>query len=188
MLVLTACGGEVPSIGTEDVSGSQESALTSAVSRGCTFTLTAEVRPGTMPPIRDLSLHRLASESCAWPAASLQLAFSAGFTLPTHALTANELGVAVGYTVKPSSAGGPYSTLGFLHADPEFMTVVRRSQMLAYNPLSLTSLTIGVDGTTLTGSGTKSGGISGETGSGNHFEVMFPDFFTSTTPGTIVAY
>lgn len=185
--VLPACGGQEPAGAAEDVAGGQESALTTAESRGCTFELTVALRTGPVPPIYDVTLHRLESATCAWPAASLDVARSYGFgAVPSVALTANELGVAVAYAVRVSPVG-PYFTLGFKQVEPESLAVERGIGYRA-PPTNLTSLTIEADGTTLTGHGTKSGAIYGETGSGNNFVVTFPDFFTSDTLPTLVAY
>ncbi|MFB1480804.1 hypothetical protein [Corallococcus sp. RDP092CA] len=49
-------------------------------------------------------------------------------------------------------------------------------------------LGIAPDGTTLIVTGTKNVPISGETGSGDHYVAVFPNFFTSTLNRTVVAY
>ncbi|MBU8897765.1 hypothetical protein KRR26_19290 [Corallococcus sp. M34] len=144
--------------------------------------------PPPAPAVYNLTLRRLASSTCAWPAASLALPSSYGSSAPSVLVAANELGVAVGYAVKGSSSGGPYRTLGFSHVDPESMAIVRNAGLLSSNTVSLTSVAIDLDGTTLKSYGIKSGTIAGETGSGGEFVVSFPDFFTSTTPGTVVAF
>lgn len=185
--VLPACGGQEPAGAVEGIAGGQESALNTVESRGCAFELTAALRTGPVPPIYDLTLHRLESATCAWPAASLDVARSYGAgAVPSVALTAHEPGVAVGYVVKASPVG-PYHTLGFVHVEPESMTVERSFGYRA-PPTNLTSLSIEADGTTLTGHGTKSGAIFGETGSGDNFVVTFPDFFTSDSLPSLVAY
>ncbi|QSQ14191.1 hypothetical protein [Myxococcus landrumensis] len=190
MSVLSACGGEPAGSGNDAALGAGESALsTTATSRGCTFEVTVvNVTQLPVPPQNELKLHRRASASCPWPAASVSMPSSAGFAPPSLLVAANELGVAVGYTVKSSYGGGPYRTLGFAHVDPETMAIVRREQMLSTNVVNLSSVAIEMDGTTLTSYGDKSGIIQGESGSGSEFVVSFPDFFTSTTPGTVIAF
>ncbi|MFY2559232.1 hypothetical protein ACN469_16485 [Corallococcus terminator] len=189
-VVLPACGGEESPGGVEEGPDTQELALVSAVSRGCTFELTSAVRTGTVPPIHDITLYRLASASCAWPAANVWVGSSVIVT-PSLSLAANDLGVAVGYTMKNNYSGSSPVTVGLRHVDPELMTVVRTSGLAVYlgtGSVYLSSLSIQVDGTTLTVGGSKTGRIGGETGSGGNYVATFPDFFTSTTPGSVVAY
>ncbi|MCP3166520.1 hypothetical protein [Myxococcus qinghaiensis] len=189
-VVLPACGGEEPAGGMEEGAGTRESALVAAVSRGCTFELTSAVRTGTVPPIHDITLSRLATESCRWPAASVWVGSSVIVT-PSLALAANDLGVAVGYTMKNNYSGSSPVTVGLRHVDPELMTVVRTSGLAVYlgtGSVFLSYLSIQTDGTTLTVGGSKSGRIGGETGTGGNYVATFPDFFTSTTAPTVVAY
>lgn len=184
-----ACGGEASGSGSEGAVETRESALSTATSRGCTFEVTsAIINTPPAPPIHELRLHRLASASCAWGAASITVGTSAGYAPPSLHVAANDLGVAVGFTAKSSYGGGPYRTVSFFHVDPETMAIVRRENMVSTNVVSLSSVAIELDGTTLTSYGDKSGVIWGETGSGNEFVVSCPDFFTSTTPATIIAF
>ncbi|MCP3104404.1 hypothetical protein LZ198_36625 [Myxococcus sp. K15C18031901] len=160
------------------------------MSRGCVFQLASAVRAGTVPPIHDITLYRLESDTCKWPAAEVWLA-SSTIATPSLSLVANDLGVAAGYTVKTNYSGSSPTTVGIKHVEPELMTVARTTGLAVYlgkGNTSLSYLAIGTDGTTLTAGGTKSGVIAGETGSGSNFVATFPDFFTSTTPGTVVAY
>ncbi|MCE9668193.1 hypothetical protein LY474_10245 [Myxococcus stipitatus] len=176
--------------GTEVTSSIQESALVSAMSRGCIFQLASAVRAGTVPPIHDITLYRLASDTCKWPAAEVWLGSSIIVT-PSLSLVANDLGVAAGYTMKNNYSGSSPVTVGIKHVDPELMTVARSTGLAVYlgtGSVYLSYLAIGADGTTLTAGGTKTGRIAGETGSGSNFVATYPDFFTSTTPGTVVAY
>ncbi|MCP3060328.1 hypothetical protein LXT21_16225 [Myxococcus sp. K38C18041901] len=189
-MVLPACGVDAPTGGLEEMLEVREAELVSAVSRGCVFELTSVVRAGTVPPIHDILLNRLASGTCAWPAASVGLGSSVIAT-PGLNLVANDLGVAAGFTVKNSYSGSSPMTVGIRHVDPELMTVVRSSGFAVYlgtGSVWLGYLAIGSDGTTLTAGGTKSGRLGNETGSGGNFVATFPDFFTSTTPPTVVAY
>jgi hypothetical protein len=189
-MVLPACGVEEPTGGLEEVLEVREAELVSVVSRGCIFELTSVVRAGTVPPIHDILLSRVASSTCAWPAASIGLGSSIVVT-PSLSLVANDLGVAAGFTVKNSYSGSSPTTVGIRHVDPELMTVARSAGFAVYlgtGSVYLDYLAIAADGTTLTAGGTKSGRIGNETGSGSNYIATFPDFFTSTTPPTIVAY
>ncbi|GEN10488.1 hypothetical protein SAMN05443572_103344 [Myxococcus fulvus] len=190
-MVLPACGVDEPAGGLEEVFDVREAELVSAVSRGCVFELTSVVRAGTLPPIHDIFLSRLASGTCAWPAASIGLGTSI-ISTPSLSLVANDLGVAAGFTVKNGYSGSSPRTVGIKHVDPELMTVVRNTGFAVYlgtGSVFLGYLAIGADGTTLTAGGTKAGIISpNETGSGSNFIATFPDFFTSTTPPGVVAY
>ncbi len=190
MSVLSACGGEIPGSEREETLEAREAALSStATSRGCTFEVTSVVvTQAPVPPVTENKLHRRASSSCPWAAASLSLPSSSGYAPPSLYVAANELGVAVGLTYKSSYGGGPYRTLSFFHVDPETMTIVRRDGHQVSGTIDLTSVAIELDGTTLTSYGTKAGVIYGETGTGSEFVVSYPDFFTSTTPGTVLAF
>lgn len=190
MSFLAACGGEAPGSGHDEPLEAREAALSSsATSRGCTFEVTSEVvTQDPVPPVTERTLHRRASASCPWPAASIRLPANVGYGAPAPHVAANELGVAVGIVYKSSYGGGPFRTLSFSHVDPETMATVRRNNYLVSNTAVLTSVAIELDGTTLTSYGTKGGVIYGEQGSGSEFVVSFPDFFTSTTPGTVIAF
>ncbi|MFP2931338.1 hypothetical protein ACLESO_40345 [Pyxidicoccus sp. 3LG] len=191
--VLSACGGpEVAEV--EDVDAhlaSLPSALTQGTSRGCTFNIFYFQRPGVLPPVYDIRLNRAASATCAWPQASLLLGSSNNYA-PRLSLAANDLGVAVSYTFKNSPSGSSGSLLSLKHVDPETMTAVRNegisAGMFGSGSIYSGDLAILADGTTLEVRGTKSGAISGETGSGSNYIANYADFFTSTTPRSVLAY
>lgn len=190
---VTACGGQEPQPGQEPGTelATQEAGLTQGTSQGCTFNIFFFQRPGTLPPIYDIRLNRAASTTCPWPQASLLLG-SSNSQQPSVSLAANDLGVAVSYSYKSSPSGSSPTVLGLKHVDPATMTVVRNegisAGMFGSGSVYSGNLTILSDGTTLDVRGTKSGVISGETGSGSNYIAIYPDFFTSTTPRTVVAY
>ncbi|NTX13760.1 hypothetical protein HUA74_17135 [Myxococcus sp. CA051A] len=156
---------------------------------GCLLILTA-VSTGGFPPNYRIVLRRQVIEFCYLPPSEINLDTSVNY-LPALSLVANDQGVVATYVKKQSVSGSSPSTLGISHVDPATMTVVRKTGLAVY--LGTGNITSGVpfleaDGTTLTVSGGKTGRIGGETGSGSHYIATFPDFFTSTTPPTVVAY
>ena len=190
--VLSACGPEAAEV--DDVEAhlaSLPSALTQGPSLGCTFNIFFVQRPGTLPPVYDVRLNRAASATCAWPQASLLLGSSTTVT-PQLSLAANDLGVAVSYSYKNTPSGSSGTFLSLRHVNPETMTFVRNegisAGMFGSGSVYSGALAILADGTTLEVRGTKSGVISGETGSGSNYVATYADFFTSTTPRTVVAY
>jgi hypothetical protein len=192
-VALAACGGQEPQSQQEPGAelATQEARLTAGTSRGCDFNIFSIQRPGTLPPVYDVRLNRAASATCPWAQASLLLGSSTSFT-PVLSLAANDLGVAVSYVYKSSPSGSSPSLLSLRHVDPETMAFVRSeglsAGMFGSGRIYTGSLAILADGTTLTVSGTKTGVISGETGSGGNYVATYADFFTSTTPRTVVAY
>ncbi|NMO16570.1 hypothetical protein HPC49_28935 [Pyxidicoccus fallax] len=194
---LAACGGQEPQQEPGAETATQEAALTQGTSQGCTFNIFSFQRPGVLPPTHDIRLNRAASDTCAWPQASLLLGTSYNYT-PSISLAANDLGVAVSFTYKSSPSGSSGSVLGLQHVDPATMTFVRNEGLAAgrFGSGSIYSgnLTIEADGTTLKVQGTKYGAISGETiivpgsTSNSNYIATYPNFFTSTTPRTVVAY
>ncbi|HEX5746492.1 MAG TPA: kelch repeat-containing protein [Archangium sp.] len=186
-LLTQACGGSA----TEEPSRlvTSTAALTTAVSRGCTFTLTyKEVMP-PFPPTYVPVVTRQASATCPWDAGSVEL--PGGYSVPQLSLAANDLGVAVSYTHKYSPSGSSGTWLEIRHVAPDTLSVVRSVTIAAhvdYRPTSVNGeLFILADGTTLKVRGEKGGVIPGETGSGPYYTATFPDFFTSTTAPTVTA-
>jgi hypothetical protein len=115
------------------------------------------------------------------------------YSEPDLSIVANNLGVAVSYTYQysPSGSSGVYRQL--LHLTPDSLSVVRYTPILAhyefrFSHLSLGEMSLLADGTTLQVQGTKYGIIPFETGSGSNYIATYPDFFTSTTEPTVVAY
>ncbi|AFE05851.1 hypothetical protein COCOR_04465 [Corallococcus coralloides DSM 2259] len=184
---LTACGAGVDG---EDGLATQESALVTGTSQGCTFTVSSAARAGTFPPIYDVTVTRAADATCAFGAGSLVVGSSTG-TAPSLSLAANDLGVAVSYTYKTSVSGSSPQSLGLKHVAPDTLAIVRSTGLsifLGSGSIYSGSLSIASNGTTLTVSGTKSGTISGQTGSGNNYVASYPDFFTSTTAPSIFTF
>jgi hypothetical protein len=188
-LLISACGGPAAEDSLEAATGS--AALTSAVSQGCTFTLSSKQRAGTLPPQYDVIVTREASSTCAWGSGSVVLGTT--YNSPTLSLAANGLGVAASFTYKGSPSGSAAIFLYLRHLAPDTLSIVRSTSIGAMNPsyagyVYSGDLSILADGTTLEVRGTKSGTIPGETGSGSNYVATYPHFFTSTTPPTIVAY
>ncbi|WP_375759684.1 hypothetical protein [Corallococcus exercitus] len=184
LAVVMACGGaeEAGALAT------QKSALVTGTSQGCTFTV-SYVQRVQVPPIFDIRLAREASETCPWSASTVTVGYSNANPPTMVSLAANELGVAVGYTYR---TGGPSPmAVAIKHVAPDTLSVVRSAGL---TPVSMgtyiysANLGIGPDGTTLIATGTKNVAIAGETGAGNRYVAVFPDFFTSTLAPTIVAY
>ncbi|NOK16774.1 hypothetical protein HMI50_06995 [Corallococcus carmarthensis] len=174
----------------EDGLATQESALLTGTSQGCTFTVSYAARPGTLPPIYDVTVTRAADVTCAYGAGSVGVGSSTG-TAPTLSLAANDLGVAVSYTYKTSVSGSSPQSLGLKHVAPDTLSIVRSTGLsifLGSGSIYSGSLSIASNGTTLTVSGTKNGTISGQTGSGNNYVASYPDFFTSTTSPSIMTF
>ncbi|HZH74545.1 MAG TPA: hypothetical protein VEY88_00845 [Archangium sp.] len=187
-LALSACGGPAAE---EDVLTTSASALTRGVSQGCVFTLSSQQKAGTLPPQYDVILSRDASGSCAWGAGNVVLGTT--YNSPSLSLAANDLGVAASFTYKGTPSGSAAISVPIRHVAPDTLTVVRSTSINAMNTFYAGyvysgELTILSDGTTLEVRGTKSGTIPGQTGSGNNYVATYPNFFTSTTSPTIVAY
>lgn len=187
-LLMQACGG--PAAEEPSPLATSTAALTTAVSRGCTFTLSyKEVMP-PFPPTYVPVVTRQASSTCPWGAASVDLPGS--YSVPQLSLAANDLGVAVSYTNKYSPSGSSGTWLELRHVAPDTLAVVRSVTLSAHVNFSSGhmyngELSILTDGTTLKVRGEKAGVLGGETGSGNYYVATFPNFFTSTTAPTITA-
>ncbi|MFE8604699.1 Kelch repeat-containing protein [Archangium violaceum] len=186
-LAMQACGG--PSTEEPSQLATSTAALTTAVSRGCTFTLTyKEVMP-PFPPTYVPVITRQASSTCPWGAGSVEL--PGAYSVPRLSLAANDLGVAVGYTNRYSPSGSAGTWLELRHLAADTLSVVRSVTLVGQvNPRPTYvqgEVSILSDGTTLKVRGEKGGVLPGETGSGYYFVATFPNFFTSTTAPTIVA-
>jgi hypothetical protein len=192
-LALSACGGPAAQ---EDALAKRSAALTSGVSRGCTFNISSRPVPGTLPPQYEVVVTREASSTCPWGSGSVVLGST--YNSPSLSLAANDLGVAASFTYKGTPSGSAAIFVYIRHVAPDTLSVVRSTSIGALNnyyagyvysgDLSLLSDGTSLDGTTLEVRGTKSGTIPGETGSGSNYIATYPNFFTSTTPPTIVAY
>jgi hypothetical protein len=187
-LILPACAG--PATGEPSQPVTNTAALTSAVSRGCTFTLSYKEVVPPFPPTYVPVVTRQASATCPWGAGSVEL--PGAYSAPQLSLTANDLGVAVSYTRRYSPSGSSGIWLELRHVAPDTLSVVRAVTLQAHVNYSASyiysgELSLLTDGTTLKVQGEKGGVIAGETGSGPYYVAKFPDFFTSTTAPTITA-
>jgi hypothetical protein len=187
VLVLSACG---PGAVSQDVTVStSESALTTTtVSRGCTFTVAAVQQAG-FPPTYNYVLTRQSSTTCPWGAVSTIVGSS--YTANV-AVTGNDLGVAVAFSVKNTMSGSSPVSVSIKHIAPDTLTPVRTTGLScgpSYYSVSLGNLTM-PDGTTLQVDGSKGCVLYGqsETGSGSSYTAYYFDFFTSTQPPTVFAY
>ncbi|QRK04291.1 kelch repeat-containing protein [Archangium violaceum] len=186
-LLMPACGGPTAENPSKLVTSA--AALTTGVSRGCTFTLSYREIAPPYPPTYVPVITRQASASCPWGAASVEL--PGGYAPPHLSLAANDLGVAVGYTNRYSPSGSAGSWLEIRHLAPDTLAVVRSVTLQSHfesrpsyvdGELSLQS-----DGTTLEVQGEKGGNFPEETSfGGKYFVATYPDFFTSTTAPNIV--
>ncbi|WP_375769947.1 kelch repeat-containing protein [Archangium gephyra] len=186
-LLMQACGAPAAQEPSQLVTSA--AALTTAVSRGCTFTLSyKEVMP-PYPPVYVPVVTRQASSTCAWGEGSVEL--PGAYSVPQLSLAANDLGVAVSYTNKYSPSGSSGTWLELRHVAPDTLSVVRSATLAAHVDFRPTyvngELSLMTDGTTLKVRGEKGGVLPGETGSGSYYVATFPDFFTSTTAPTITA-
>ncbi len=185
-LLMQACGS--PTAEEPSPLATSTAALTTAVSRGCTFTVSYRevITPfHTYVPF----VTRQASSTCPWGEASVDLGDS--YEPPTLSIAANDLGVAVSTTKRNTSSSGMYLML--YNVAPDTLTVARQTELRAYGSYRTTivwsgELSILADGTTLQVQGTKGGIIPGESGSGSNYIATYPAFFTSTTAPTVVAY
>ncbi|WNG24942.1 hypothetical protein F0U62_13690 [Cystobacter fuscus] len=188
VLFMSACGGPAPEESSSLATLEHE--LSSGVSRGCTFTTTYRevVIPHGYVPI----IKRKASSTCPWEAATLELEMT--YSIPNFVVVANDTGVAVAYATLYSPSAKATSRLSLWHVAPDTLSVVRAESLASYGEYSsrdITNIQLSwlSDGTTLKVKGRQSedGAIPGQTGSGTYFVATWPDFFTSTTPASIIA-
>ncbi|MBU8899825.1 hypothetical protein DRW03_15990 [Corallococcus sp. H22C18031201] len=175
--------------GQDDVLAQQESALSSVSLNGCIYSISAYPQPNVTPTVYDVKLFRQPIPTCAYGTGSVILGTSVVYE-PTRSVAGNALGLAASYTLKSSSSGSAPITVNVHQVDPATLTVIRSNSLGVYlgaGNISSENVAIAADGTTVTVSGSKTGVILGESGSGNHYIASFPDFFTSTTPPTVAA-
>jgi hypothetical protein len=162
---------------------------TTATSRGCTFTITAQAKPGTLPPQYDYVVARQASTSCSHAAATTTVGTS--YTSQAS-ITGNFLGIAVAYTTKNTASGSSPVSVYVKQLDPDTLSTVRQA-MLTCGPsiysVGYSNLFM-PEGTTVQVDGSKGCTLYGytETGSGSNYRAYFYDFFTTTNAPTVVAY
>jgi hypothetical protein len=190
-VLMSACGGPAAEDSLE--LATQSAALTTAVSRGCTFSLSYLQAPMTFPPRYDAVLTRQASASCPWGQGSTVVGSS--YNPPALSLAANDLGVAVSYTNKYSLSGSSTGVwLELVHVAPDTLAGVRYTTLTAgqdyrHTPIYSGELTLRTDttGTALIVRGEKSGIIAGETGSGRYYTATYLNFFTTTNQPIVTA-
>ncbi|ATB28112.1 Kelch repeat-containing protein [Melittangium boletus] len=191
-LLMTACGE--PAAQESPPLVTSAAALSSAVSRGCTFALSYRTNPVPFMPTEYYpTVTRQASPTCPWGAASVEL--NVVYSPPQMSVAANDLGVAVSYVNNYSRfRRGAGIRLQVLHLAPD--TLERVSDTTFYEGYSggvpgevlNGELSLLTDGTTLKVRGEKVGTLQGETGSGPYYVATFPHFFTTRPPTyTLVA-
>ncbi|MCP3099532.1 hypothetical protein LZ198_11690 [Myxococcus sp. K15C18031901] len=164
--------------------------MTSVSFGGCIFSITAYPQSGVTPPAYDAKLIRQPIPSCPYGGGLVTLGTSV-ILEPSRTVAGNSLGVATAFTKKSSVSGSSPTTVTVQHVDPATLAILRTATIAVYlGAGNVESATVAVeaDGTTVTVSGSKTGVIYGETGSGSHYTVTYPDFFTSTTPPTVAAF
>lgn len=186
VLLVTACGGATAQRDPADVQGEDVPRAVTPELLSCGLIITRVVNPG-MPLTYTILVKRV---NCIVPPESVVLGNSISHD-PVLSLVSSELGAVATYTQKQNVSGSSPVTLGVVHVDPETLAIVRSTNLAVYlgrGSISSGTPRIEADGTTLTVSGTKSGVLLGEVGSGSHYVATYPDFFTSTLAPTIVAY
>ncbi|GEL73245.1 hypothetical protein [Myxococcus virescens] len=189
-VLFPACGGEDGMTGQDDALAQQESAVSSVSLDGCIYSISAYPQPNVTPTVYDVKLFRQPIPTCVYGYGSVTLGTSVVYE-PTRSVAGNALGIAASYTKKSSLSGSAPITLSVHHVDPATLTVIRSSGLgvfMGMGNIVSENVAIAADGTTVTVSGSKTGVISGESGSGSHYTARYPDFFTSTTPPTIIAF
>ncbi|MFP2957336.1 hypothetical protein ACLEPN_05760 [Myxococcus sp. 1LA] len=177
-------------IGQDDALAQQESAASSVARDGCIYSISAYPQPNVTPTVYDVRLFRQPIPTCVYGFGGVTLGTSIVYE-PTRSVAMSELGIAASYTKKSSLGGSAPITLSVHHVDPATLTVIRSSGLGVYlgaGNIVSENVAIAADGTTVTVSGSKTGVIWGESGSGSHYTASFPDFFTSTTPPTVMAF
>ncbi|NBD08434.1 MULTISPECIES: hypothetical protein [Corallococcus] len=176
--------------GQDDALAQQESAVSSASLDGCIYSISAYPQSGVTPTVYDIKLFRQPIPSCGYGYGTVTLGTSVIYE-PTRSVAVNALGLAASYTKKSSVSGSSPITLSVHQVDPATLTVIRSNSLGVYlgaGNIVSENVAIAADGTTVTVSGSKTGVIYGESGSGSHYTATFVDFFTSTTPPTVAAF
>lgn len=188
LLLLAACQ-QSPVAQDPDLATSASMLGTSAVSQGCTFTISAVARPG-FPPMYDYVVTRQESKGCAFPAASTIVGstYSVGM-----GITGNNLGIAVAYVTRNTASGSSPLTVNIKQISVSTLGTVR-SAPLTCGP-SIYSVYLAdlfmLNNTTLQVNGSKGcQPIYGwtEYGTGYNYYAYFFDFYTTTNPPIVIAY
>jgi hypothetical protein len=187
-LVLLACQSNSPAQ-SADLESSVSLLSTSVVSQGCTFTISAVARPGTLPPIYDYVVARQAS-GCVYGAASTTVGSSYS---PGDGITGNDSGVAVAYTVKNTPSGSSPLSVSIKQIAVDTLGTVRTAGLSCGPSIYSTYLAdlFMLNGTTLQVNGSKGcSPLYGQTeyGSGGHYYAYYFNFFTTTGAPVIIAY
>lgn len=188
--LLSACGGGDGVTGQDDALAQQESAASSASLDGCIYSISAYPQSGVTPTVYDIKLFRQPIPTCVYGYGTVTLGTSVVYE-PTRSVAVNALGIAASYTKKSSVSGSSPITLSVHQVDPATLTVIRSNSLGVYlgaGNIVSENVAIAADGTTVTVSGSKTGVIYGESGSGSRYTATFVDFFTSTTPPTVAAF
>jgi hypothetical protein len=188
LLLLSACESSSLVQGPE-LATSASMLSSSAVSQGCTFTIGAQARPGTFPPIYDYVVARQASSTCAYPAASTTVgsSYSVG-----SGITGNDLGIAVTYVTRNTASGSSPTSVNVKQIAVSTLGTVR-SSMLSCGPsiynVYLADLFM-LNGTTVQVNGSKGCKLYGQTeyGTGYNYYAYYFDFFSTTNPPIVIAY
>lgn len=189
-VLFSACGGAEGVAGQDDTLAQQEAAVTSASFNGCIYSISAYPQPNVTPTVYDIKLFRQPIPTCAYGTGSVTLGTSVVYE-PTRSVAVNALGIAASFTQKSSVSGSAPITLSLHHVDPATLTVIRSTGLGVYlgaGNIVSENVAIAADGTTVTVTGSKTGVILGESGSGSHYTASYPDFFISTTPPTVSAF
>ncbi|WNG32815.1 kelch repeat-containing protein [Archangium violaceum] len=189
-LLMPACGGSTAEDSSKLVTSA--AALTTGVSRGCSFTVSYKEVAPPFPPTYVPVITRQPSATCPWGPGSVEL--PGAYAVPQLSLVANDLGVAVSYTNRYSPSGSSGTRLEIRQLAPDTLKVVRSETLHAdvdTRPSYVNgSLSIQTDGTTLKVQGERGGrfyALGEQTFGGKYYVVTYPDFFTSTTAPTLVA-
>ena len=189
-VLLPACGGGDGVAEQGDTLAQQESAASSVAMDGCIYSISAYPQPGVTPTVYDIRLFRQPIPTCVYGFGSVTLGTSVVYE-PTRSVAGNALGLAASYTRRGSVSGSAPILLHVHHVDPATLTVIRSNSLGVYlgaGNIVSENVAIAADGTTVTVSGTKTGVIWGESGSGSRYTATFPHFFTTTTAPTVTAF
>ena len=187
-LALLCCQSSSP-LQSADLERSVSMLSSSVVSQGCTFTISAVARPGTLPPIYDYVVARQAAVTCLYPAASTTVGSSYS---PGAGLTGNDNGVAVAYATKNTPSGSSPISVNVKQIAVDTLGTVRSSGLTCGPSIYSTYLAdlFMLNATTVQVNGTKGCKLYGQTeyGTGGHYYAYFFDFFTTAGAPIVIAY
>jgi len=187
-LLLLSCQSNSPAQNA-DLETSVSMLSSSVVSQGCTFTISAVARPGTLPPLYDYVVARQASVGCAYGAASTTVgsSYSTG-----SGITGNDSGVAVAYTTKNTPSGSSPLSVGVKQIAVDTLGTVRSSSLTCGPSIYSAYLAdlFMLNATTVQVNGSKGCALYGQTeyGTGSHYYAYYFNFFTTAGAPIIIAY